>query len=201
MEKYIKTYYCRDKWNDLIRISIDKNTIYFELGYCLKTSVKSYDNISTNNKPFFKWKYEVYINDNGISDINDNGISDNGINDNGISGISDISINDNGINDITLNCVNIVDKEEFINQDDVKYNMWHTLRCENLEKNFPKFASDLQKNFSKEEWIQIIIELFPSISSYPKKHCDFEDYDVWENILSKSWIQDKRQENWKVGNI
>ena len=162
--EHIKTHYCRDKWNDLTRISIDNKNIYFELGYCLKSSVKSrmksYNNISTYNKPFFKWKYEVDINDN----------------------------------DITLKCINIVDKEKYINQDDVKYNIWHTSRCENLEKNFPKFASDLQKNFPKQEWIQIIIEVFPSISSYPKKHCDFVDY---EDILAKDWIKNKRQENWE----
>ena len=108
-------------------------------------------------------------------------------------------------NNLSLKCVNIVNKEVYIQKDDIKYNMWHTLKCEQLEECFPKFANDLKQNFPKEEWFQIIIELFPSISSYPKKHCmidssvsniNKEKIIEFENILAKDWIQNKRKDNW-----
>lgn len=86
---------------------------------------------------------------------------------------------------LKLTCINILDKDKdkYINEEDIKYNIWHTLRCEKLEENFPKFVNDLQKNFRKEDWIQIIIEIFPSISRYSES-----EYD---------WIENKRKENWE----
>ena len=100
-------------------------------------------------------------------------------------------------NNLELRCTEIIDKEVFISSDDIKYNIWHTLRCEKLEKYFPLFANDLKENFEREEWFKIIIELFPSISSYIDV-IDEPNYDKekFKNIISRNWILNKRGENW-----
>ena len=94
-----------------------------------------------------------------------------------------IASSDDNMNLIISTLNSDKDKDKYINEEDIKYNIWHTLRCEKLEENFPKFVNDLQKNFRKEDWIQIIIELFPSISGYSES-----EYD---------WIENKRKENWE----
>jgi len=174
----IQTHYCRVQWNELMRIYVeedvedveekDKEKIHFELGYRLKGS---------EEPVFFKWKYNVEIAENK-SDKSDK---------------------------ITLKCVDVIDKEKRIDKEEVKYNIWHTEKCNEMEKRFPKFAKDLIQNFPKEDWSQIIIELFPSISCYPQRHCMLDSSIVkdnekeilmFENMLAKDWIQNKRRDNW-----
>ena len=100
-------------------------------------------------------------------------------------------------NNLELRCTEIIDKDVFISAHDIKYNIWHTLRCENLEKYFPIFAKDLKENFEREEWTKIIIEVFPSISSYIDDIDIIDDIDQkFKNVISKDWIQHKRKENW-----
>jgi len=131
---------------------------------------------SETSQTFFKWRYIV-----NVSDV------------------------ENDVNDITLKCVDISDKEKHIDKDDIKYNIWHTSKCKETEERFSKFAKDLIQNFPKEDWIQIIIELFPSISSYPQRHCMLDSSVVkdnekeiimFENMLAKDWIINKRRDNW-----
>lgn len=167
--EYIQTYYCRDQWNDLIRISVEDNLIdliHFELGYQLKKS-------SLEKTPYtiFKWKYDVEIENDSIS----------------------------------LKCIDVIDKEKRIDKEEVKYNIWHTEKCKEMEERFSKFVKDLTQNFPREDWSQIIIELFPSISSYPQRHCMLDSSVVkdnekeiimFENMLAKDWIQNKRRDNW-----